>query len=180
MLSPFYKFVVTLTLILPLIFFGCKKETKPDQLTKPESKSTVPVKDISGEYFGFLKNVLLKEGSYVASIVFVEHQLKHNGNEQNSNIKFADSLEVLELPNEYFISVKGKNSEQFVIDTSANVVMQTASRNASGNYKFNENITCNKLNMLYGSNEGKRFSQIPFRFKISHNIIQSIEEKYIP
>ncbi len=180
MFSSFYKFVVILTLILPLIFLGCKKETKSVQLNKPESKSTVPVKDISGEYFGFLKNVLLKEGSYVASIVFVEHQLKQNKDQQNSNLKFADSLEVFELPNEFFISVKRKNPERFIIDTTAKVVMQTASRDASGNYKFIENITINKLNMLYGSSAGKRFFQIPFRFKISHNIIQSIEEKYVP
>lgn len=180
MFSSFNKFVVFLTLILPLIFVGCKKETKPDQPSKLDAKSTMPVKDISGEYFGFLKNVLLKEGSYIASIVFVEHQPKHNEVQQNSKVKFADSLEVLELPNEYFILEKGKNPEQFAIDTAANVVMQTASRDASGNYKFNEKITFNKLYMLYDSSEGKRFLQIPFRFKISHNIIQSIEEKYIP
>jgi len=180
MLRSISKCVVNLSIIISLFFIGCKKEIKQVQITKPAQKSVEQIPEISGLYFGYLKNVSFEDGSYFASIVIVEHQVKNNEHRQKSVVKFADSLEVLELPNEYFVVVKGKNPEQFLIDTSAKIVMQTLSRDASGNYKSNENIDRIKLNKLFASKEARRFSQIPFSFSFLHNTILSIEEKYIP
>ncbi|MFA6979239.1 MAG: hypothetical protein WC209_07945 [Ignavibacteriaceae bacterium] len=180
MFSSFSKFVVNILFIIPLLFFGCKKESNQVQINKPELKSVEQIPEISGLYFGYLKNVSFEDGSYFASIVFVEHQVKNNEHQQKSVVKFADSLEILELPDEYFVAVKGNSPEQFLIDSTAKIVMQTFSRDVSGGYKFNENIDRIKLNKLFASKESRRFSQIPFRFSLMHNTILSIEEKYIP
>jgi len=174
------KLVVNFSIILSLIFLGCKDAAKQVQINKPEQKTVLQTPVLSGEHFGYLKNILIKDGNYFASVVFIERQIKNEEQQQKSVIKFADSLEVFELPNEYFVAVKGKNFEQFLINASARIVMQTFSRNALGNYKFNEIIDRDQLYKLFATKEVQRFSQIPFKFNLQHNTIQSIEEKYIP
>ncbi len=180
MRKSFSKFGFNILIVIPLLFLGCKKDTKHVHVSKSEPKSTVQVPDISGLRFGYLKNVTVRGEGYFASIVFIENRIKRNGQRRESVTIFADSLEVLEFPNEYFISVKGKEPEQFLIDSSAAIIMQTLNRDASGNYKFNENVDRIKLCKLFASSGAKRFSHIPFKFTLKHNNIISIEEKYIP
>lgn len=176
MLRPFPKFIFSSFIVLSLLSSGCKKETEHTYTHQQVPKSIEPKNDISGERFGYIKQIDLKDGNYFASIVLIEYKLKS----KESTVQFSDSLEVLELPEGYFLCLKGKSPETFLIDTSAEIVMQTLSHDPSGTYKFNEIVEIKRLHELYSTKKAERFAQIPFRFSIKRNTIQSITEKYIP
>lgn len=180
MLRAFPKFTINSFIVVSLLFFGCKKETEPADTHQQEQKSIENKNDISGEKFGYLKQIVFKDGNYFASIVFLEYRIKSDDEKAKSTVKFADSLEVLELPEGYFFYLKGKSPETFLIDTSAEILMQTLSHDPSGNYKFNEIVDRKRLHELYSTKNAGRFAQIPFRFSIKRNTIQLIAEKYIP
>lgn len=180
MLRPFPNFLSASFIVVSLLSCGCKKETEHTYTHQQEQKSIEHKNDISGERFGYIKQIDLTDGNYFASVVFLEYRIKSEGEKAKSTVKFADSLEVLELPEGYFFCLKGKSPETFLIDTSAEIVLQTLSHDPSGTYKFNEIIEIKRLHELYSTKKAERFAQIPFRFSIKHNTIQSIAEKYIP
>lgn len=180
MLRAFPKFIINSFIVISLLFFGCKKETEPADTHQQEQKSIENKNDISGERFGYLKQIVFKDGNYFASIVFLEYRIKSEDGKAKSLLQFADSLEILELPDGYFFCLKGKSPETILIDTSAEIVLQTLSHDPSGSYKFNEIVDRKRLHELYASKKAERFAQIPFRFSIKQNTVQSITEKYIP
>lgn len=180
MLRAFPKFTISSFIVVSLFFFGCKKETEHADTQLQEQKSIEHKNDISGERFGYLKQIVLKDGDYYASIVFLKYRIKSDEEKAESPVKFADSLEALELPEGYFICVKGKSPEIFLIDTSAEIVLQTLNHDPNGNYKFNEIVDRKRLYELYSTRKAGRFAQIPFRFSLKYNTIHSISEKYIP
>ena len=180
MLRAFPKFIFASLIVLSLLSFGCKNETKRTYTRQQEQKSIEHKNDISGERFGYIKQIDLKDGNYFASIVFLEYRIKSEDGKAKSTAKFADSLEVLELPDGYYFCLKGKSPETILIDTSAEIIMQTLSHDPSGTYKFNEIVKIKRLHELYSTKKAERFAQIPFRFSIKQNTIQSITEKYIP
>jgi len=168
--------------LITVEFIGCKNEKKPIPINEHEKKNGDDAKELGGEKYGYLKNIFQVEGSYFASIVFLDYQLKSKEDglkQKKSSRQFPDSFEVLELPDAYFISLKGKIPEVFMIDKSVRIVMQTLNYDSTGNFKFGENVHLNKFMTLFSTKEFTRYKKTPFKISISKNEINSITEQYL-
>ncbi|MDP3149320.1 MAG: hypothetical protein Q8N83_09360 [Ignavibacteria bacterium] len=182
MLSSFSKILVIILIIIPLISFGCKKEAKPVHINEHDAITELNTPQLSGVKYAYIKGIMQREENYFVSIVFIDYQLKNKTDERKrgKNLQFPDSLEVLELPDAYFVSPRAKSPEEILLNKSAAIKMQTYSHDSTGNYKFNESIPLTKLAILFTGKEYKRFQKIPFKLTLDKNGITSITEQYIP
>lgn len=181
--KPLKVFFFSIMPLITLLFLGCKNEKKPVFLPEREQKTIDGTNELSGEKYGYIKNIFQKDGGYFASIVFLDYKLKSKEVEptqKNSSKRFPDSLEVLELPDAYFINAKGKSPEEYLVNKSVRIVMQTLNYDATGNFKFNENVAVNKFIKLFTAKEFERYKKIPFKINLSKNEITSIAEQYLP
>jgi len=181
--KPLTVFFFGIIPLVTLLFLSCKNEKKLVFLPEHEQKTIEGTNELSGEKYGYIKNIFLKEGKYFASIVFLDYQLKSKEDglkQKKSSQRFPDSLEVLELPDAYFVSLKGKSSEVFLVEKSVHIVMQTLNYDATGNFKFNENVALNKFIKLFTAKEFERYKKIPFKICINKNEINSVTEQYLP
>ena len=181
--KPLTVFFLVVMLLISLLIIGCKTQKEPVRIHEHEAKTIEDAKELSGEKYGYIKNIFQKEGNYFASIVFLDYQLKSKEDKtkrKKSSRQFPDSLEALELPDAYFVSLKGKSPEVFLVDKSVRIVMQTLNYDPSGNFKFNENIDINKFIKLFTAKEFERYKKIPFKINFSKNEINSITEDYFP
>ena len=175
-------FFLVVMLLISLLIIGCKTQKEPVRIHEHEAKTIEDAKELSGEKYGYIKNIFQKEGNYFASIVFLDYQLKSKEDglkQKKSSRQFPDSFEVLELPDAYFISLKGKIPEVFMIDKSVRIVMQTLNYDSTGNFKFGENVHLNKFMTLFSTKEFTRYKKTPFKISISKNEINSITEQYL-
>ncbi len=183
-----YKKLVRVVLLVVMPFLaqlsmGCKSEKVPVLLHEPQQNNIETVKELNGEKYAYIENVFQEEKKYFASIVFLDYQLKNKTVEaerKKISQPFPDSLEVLELPDAYFINAKGKSPEEYLVNKSVRIVMQTLNYDSTGNFKFNENVVLHKFIKLFTAKEFKRYKKIPFKINLSKNEITSIAEQYLP
>jgi len=178
-----YLFASLLTSItlFTIVLTGCKDEKKPIQVDKQSSVESVT--PLSGVKYGYIKNIFQKEEQTFASIILLNYQSKGGEGESNPSrtvLQFPDSLDVLELPDAYLFSVKGKTPDQFLVTKDAKIEMQTLSYDPTGNFKFNENVDAHKFLKLFAENEFERYKKIPFKINYINGKINSITEQYIP
>ncbi|MCK9210627.1 MAG: hypothetical protein M0P61_07330 [Ignavibacteriaceae bacterium] len=179
--NPLTVFLLVVMPLITLLFLGCKNEKKP--IPGDEQKSIESITLLSGEKYGYIKNIFLKEENYFVSIVFLDYQLKSKeveAKQKKISQQFPDSLEVLELPDAYLINAKGKSPDEYLVNKSVRIVMQTLNYDSTGNFKFNENADINKFIKLFTAKEFQRYKKIPFKINLSKNEITSIAEQYVP
>jgi len=165
------------------MLIGCKNEDKSAHWNEQPIANATNAHELNVESYVYIKNIFQRDGNYFASIIFLEHRLKNQQDvmhQKKSPLKFPDSLEVLELPDAYFISIKGKISEEYLVNKNVHIKMQTLNYHSTGRFKFNEDVDLNKFVALFSSKEYQRYKTIPFKINISKNEIDSIIEQYIP
>ncbi|MFA6598148.1 MAG: hypothetical protein WCS69_10525 [Ignavibacteriaceae bacterium] len=181
--NMFTGFFTVLVSIIILMVIGCKNEDRPVHSNEHSLADSMNAKELNIESYVYIKNIFQRDGNYFASIIFLEHRLKNQQDvmhQKKSPLKFPDSLEVLELPDAYFISIKGKTNKEYLVNKNVHIKMQTLNYDSTGSFKFNEDVDLNKFVVLFPSKEYQRYKTIPFKINISKNEIDSIIEHYIP
>lgn len=164
-----------------MLFIGCQHEKKTIRFHEHDKSSSVKIEKFTGEKYALVDSVFLKEGKEYISLHFLEYEIKSvNNRSAKMYEKFSDSVNIIETPEAFYISVKSKNHEDFTFGDKPQVTMQTLSHDQSGNYKFNEEIDLQKFIRLLSDKNEARYKRIPFKFTLVENIITSVNEEYLP
>lgn len=158
------KYFLIISAIL-LIGISCKKEE-----VKTQSQVTVPV---AFWKYCFINN-FSNEEIPTLDLDFIEYA---KTSELDKSIKYP---QILELPNGFCYVNKEKNFERFDIADSVEIIMQTFSRDTTGNYNFNQKITLNELMNAINNPPKPAFLSHPFIAEIVSDKIITIKEVYIP
>lgn len=163
------------------LFIGCQQEKKSILFNEHDKDHPAKIEKFTGEKYALVDSVFLKEGREYISLHFLEYKIK-SVNKRSAKIdeKFPDSVNIIETPEGFYISVKSKKHEDFTFGDKPQVTMQTLSHNQSGNYIFNEEIDLQKFIRLLSDKNAARYKRIPFKFTLIENVIMSVKEQYLP
>jgi len=176
--NKFSLFVPALFLSLLLaVVPGCKRDTEVKQL-KETSPCTQCENNLTFTCTAFITGLEKCDENNILKFDSVAYFTGNEALKAYAKDKKNDSK--LEAPAGFYIRNESVDSLNFVISNNCEIVMQTLSHDAEGNYKFNEKITWERFNKLFRTEGLNFFKHKPFRLSIVNSEIVSIKEIYIP
>jgi|GEM_PF-6913347 len=152
--------ILFLIILLITSFPGCKGEEKIPPASRSMQETALKTLH-QGEYKAYITN-LMDDSANIFILLDTLEWIDDNNSESGFSIR----------------NIK-KNLLRVKLSDTAKIIMQTYSRNTSGEFNHNQKITAEQF-ISYLRKNTQKLRLVPFSLSISYDEVQSVNEIYIP